>query len=74
MLTIAVRCCAASCCVLVCVQWADKFESKYPVVGRIVDSSQPNSGSTSATASTSTSTNGADGQTANPTTSYAPGI
>ena len=50
---------AASC------QWTTKFEGKYPVVGRIVDSSEPNSGSAAPTA------NGADGQTANPTTSVA---
>jgi len=49
-------------------EWADKFESKYPVVGRIVDSTEPNSGSAS------TSALGANGQTANPTTSYAPGV
>lgn len=27
-----------------CVQWCDKFESKYPIVGKIVDYSQANSG------------------------------
>jgi membrane-associated progesterone receptor component len=25
-------------------EWADKYESKYPVVGKIIDPSQPNSG------------------------------
>ena len=49
-------------------QWADKFASKYPVVGRIVDSSEPNSGSAS------TTTDGANGQTANPLVSSAPGV
>ena len=57
-------------------EWHDKFESKYPVVGRIVDSSEPNSGtagSGAAAGSTggpgATTTDGAMGQTANPAVS-----
>ena len=65
-------------------EWHDKFESKYPMVGRIVDDSQPNSGtaqagSAGAAAGSSgsagaTSTDGAMGQTANPVVSASPAL
>ena len=66
-------------------EWHDKFESKYPIVGRIVDDSQPNSGTArpgtggGPTAGPSggagaTTTDGAMGQTANPAVSASPAL
>ena len=65
-------------------EWHDKFESKYPLVGRIVDSSEPNSGTQqggsaggaagSSGGAGATTTNGAMGQTANPIVSASPAL
>ena len=70
-------------------EWHDKFESKYPLVGRIVDDTQPNSGtvrgggggggggagnSSSSGSGGATTTNGAMGQTANPVVSSSAGV
>ena len=65
-------------------EWHDKFESKYPLVGRLVDSTEPNSGTQRASGATgaaggnggagATTTDGAMGQTANPVVAASPAL
>jgi len=39
-------------------EWADKFDSKYPIVGKIIDYTEPNSGPKQTTDNNNNNTNG----------------